>query len=333
MKGKELNRIIAGALVLFSAVIGGCGGLAQQDTGLLLSVDWEEGQTLRYKFVSERNMTVDWGQMGKKDAQPASKLAEYTESLEMVMAYTPLEIDPYGLTTIKAECESVRTYRMYEGASGTRGQDAANSMAKKSFTLKVAPNGRIEDRSGLRKFLYEAGENSFRQTSAGRVKDPDMIADVLASQWFLWDAVSSIAKAASGVNVGDTWQSVVSVPTPMILKEGRTVTYELAEVRDANDGKIAVIKSTYALAPHEEFPWPVPYQGSFLPGRTFGFLQSYKVEELSGSGEELFNVTKGRIESYSQNYDTKMTAGLMFRLPGRVPIDIKQKLTMELLDE
>ena len=119
----------------------------------------------------------------------------------------------------------------------------------------------------------------------------------------------------------------------MILKEGRTVTYELAEVRDANEGEIAVIKTTYALAPHEEFPWPVPYQGSFLPSGPFGFMQNYKVEELGGTGEQLFNVTKGRIDSYTQNYDIKMTAGFMFRLPGRVPIDMKQKLTMELLDQ
>ncbi len=328
-----MNRVIAGATVLFSAVLSGCAGMPQQDEGLLLSVDWQEGQTLRYKFISDRKATVDWSQMGKKDGQPAGKMAEYAESLEMVMAYTPVAVDAYGLSTIKAECESIRTYRAYEDSKGTRGQDAANSMAKKSFTLKVAPNGRIEDRSGLRGFLYEAGENAFHSSSAGRVKDSDMIADVLASQWFLWDAVSSIPKAASGVNVGDTWRSVVSVPTPMIIKEGRTVTYELAEVRDSNEAKVAVIKSTYGLAPHEQFPWPVPYEGSFLPSGTFGFLQNYKVEELNGSGEELFNVTKGRIESYNQNYETKMTAGLMFRLPGRVPIDIKQKLTMELLDE
>ena len=328
-----MNKTITAVILLLSAVIGGCGSMPQQDEGLLLSVDWQEGQTLRYKFVSDRKATVDWSQMGKKDGQAAGKLSEYTESLEMVMAYTPIDVNSYGLSTIKAECESIRTYRVYEAAKGMRGQDAANSMAKKSFTLTVAPNGRIEDHSGLREFLYEAGEKSFDQRSVGRVKNPDMIADVLASQWFLWDAVSSVANPASGVNVGDTWQSVVSVPTPMILKEARTVTYELAEVRDANEGEIAVIKSAYALTPHEEFPWPVPYQGSFLPSGPFGFMQNYKVEELNGTGEQLFNVTRGRTESYSQNYDVKMTAGFMFRLPGRVPIDIKQKLTMELLEE
>jgi hypothetical protein len=316
-----------------TAMLSGCASLAKDDDAILLSVDWQEGQVLRYKFTSGRQAEIDWSSMDNKAAQSERKTSNYAESMEMVMNYTPVEVDPYGLTTIKATCESVSTQRVSD-AGRTPGQDAANSLRGKSFILKIAANGKIEDYSSLEQVLYEVGEKAFRVNEReGRIKDPDMTMDILATQWFLWDAVSSVTSTAGGVDVNDVWQSMLSVPAPMLMKQGRTVTYRLAELKETEQGQIAVIRSTYSLAGQEQYPWPLPYNGSFRASGTFGFLQNYKVEELTGTGEEIFNVDKGRSESYDQNYQAKLTAGFMMGLPGRIEINVTQKLTMELLEQ
>jgi hypothetical protein len=58
-----------------------------------------------------------------------------------------------------------------------------------------------------------------------------MIGDFIASQWFLWDAQSSLERPAEGVAVGQTWRSQLSVPTPMVMRRARNVVYKLDEVR------------------------------------------------------------------------------------------------------
>ena len=110
----------------------------------LLTVDFQEAQTLRYRFVSSRDIDVDWepGKSGPK--LDKSAVDRSSESMEMVVAYTPVEIDPYGLTTIKATCESVKVKR-----SKGRRKDAVESLAGKTFTFTVDPTGKIEDYSHI----------------------------------------------------------------------------------------------------------------------------------------------------------------------------------------
>ncbi|MHC4891409.1 MAG: hypothetical protein ACYTEO_18300 [Planctomycetota bacterium] len=77
----------------------------------LLTVDFQQDQTLRYKFVSSRDIDVDWNP-GKSGPKPEQTTVDKTsESMDMVVAYTPVKVDPYGLTTIKATCESVQIKR------------------------------------------------------------------------------------------------------------------------------------------------------------------------------------------------------------------------------
>jgi len=99
--------------------------------------------------------------------------------METVVTYTPIEIDPYGLTTVKATCESVKVTR-------TKGphKDAVQALPGRTFKLVVGPTGRIEDYSQLDELLREIGEKVFRyDAKGGRIKDPDMIGDFVAGQW------------------------------------------------------------------------------------------------------------------------------------------------------
>ncbi len=295
-----------------------------------LSVDFQKDQTLRYKFVSSRDVNVDWGpsKTGSKQSAPS------TESLEMEVAYAPVEINPYGLSTIKATFESSRVMR---NPQKTKYMDAAEYFSGKSFTFKVSPSGKIEDYSELEDLIHQAGERAFRpKKDNGRVKEPDMIEDVIATQWFLWDSISSIPKATEGIKIGQSWKSKLPMPAPLLLRKTRDVTYTLSEIRKSKKGRLAVIQSTYAAGETAPVAWPSPYSGSFQMSGPFGFLtmfcKGFNITTLQGQGEELYNMDLGRTEQYKQEYDVRLD-GISTGLMGANPvITIKQILTMQLLE-
>ena len=313
---------------------------------VFLAVDFEPGQVLRYKFTSQKKITVDWD---PNAAASTNHVQEQSESLEMVVAYTPLRVDPNGVSTIRASVESVKARRTGGPASRSFGTDAVETAQDKSFTLKVDSRGKLVDSSQLRFLIQEMGKHAFRpDTSVGRIKEPDMIWDFTASQWFLWDAQASVEMPAEGVAVGQTWSSQLCVPTPMVMRKARSVVYKLDEVRQnvaqppsagtgstpeggGATGPLAVIRSTYTPAGSAPADWPIPYSGRMQMSGTFGFLLSYEVLGLEGTGEELFNLKAGRIEQRRETYTLRAKAGLPpMGIKANPQITIEQTLTMEL---
>ena len=334
MKGTKLKTTLLILATLILSIPAGCQPTAGQkelpgEPGELLTVDFQAGRTLRYKFVSGREISVEWDTAAEASRSGRPVSDKSSESLEIVMAYTPIEIDPFGLTTVKAVCESVKVTR----SKGT-GSDAVESLPGRTFTLAVGPTGRIEDYSQLDELLKEIGKKVFRSnTDMGRIKDPDMICDFVATQWFLWDAVSSIDKPSRGAAVGQSWNSKLSVPTPMVMRKARDVTYRLDEIRPGEKGRLAVIKSSYEIADSAPHDWPIPYSGTFQVAGAYGFYRNYQVLSLQGEGEELFNIDAGRTEQYKQQYEMQLKTSMLLPLPGVNPkITIKQNLTMNLLD-
>ena len=319
--------------VLGLSILAGCNGTAGKKE--FLTVDFQKDQALRYRFVSSRDVYVNWGAVKSGSKADKSKVDKSSESMDMVVAYTPVKIEPYGLTTIKATCESVKITRSSRKGRQAARKDAAEGFSGQTFTFTVGPTGKIDDYSQLDELIREIGKKAFRPSSKrARVKEPDMIGDFIATQWFLWDSVSSIEKAAEGVSVGQSWKSKLSVPTPMVMREARDVTYRLAEIRPSEKGKLALIKSSYSLAESVPDSWPVPYFGRFQISGTFGMLRGYKVLDLQGHGEELFNIDAGRIEQYNQQWKMQVAASLLLPLGGVNPrITIRQKLSMQLLED
>jgi hypothetical protein len=332
VKGVKLRTALIILTTLFLGVLAGCKGTAEE--GELLTVDFQENETLRYKFVSTRDIDVDWDPTGKASKSSKGKVDKFSESMDMVVAYTPIEVDPYGLTTIKATCESVKVKRSSPTGRRVAKEDAVESLAGKTFTLAVGPAGSIEDYSQLSELIREIGKKAFRaDTGRGRVKEPDMIDDVIATQWFLWDSVSSVEKPAEGVSVGQSWKSKLSIPGPMVMRKAREVTYTLSEIRQSEKGRIAVIHSSYSPAESAPSSWPIPYSGRFRMSGIFGFLRGYKVLDLQGQGEELFNIDAGRIQQYNQQYQVELKASFPMALGVNPRITIKQNLTMQLLED
>jgi hypothetical protein len=323
----KIAQIILAVVVL--GLFAGCGGPAADVDKELFAVGFQKGQTLRYKFVSARDIEINWGITRGSSGRIKNKVETQKESIEVLVAYTPIEVDPDGASaTLKATCESVKVTRNRQS-----GKDAVKSLAGKSFTFTVDATGTIEDYSQLEKLIKAAGEKAFVSSSRkGRTKELDTIGDFTATQWFLWDPVSSIENPQKGVEVGESWASQLSVPTPMVTSAPRDVNYTLREVRETDKGRVAVIDSAYSKAQSHARKWPLPYSGGFQMIGTFGFFRNYQVLELKGKGQEFFNMDVGRTDSYSQQYKVTFKADMPLPLPGANPkIIIKQKLTMQLL--
>ncbi len=323
--------------ILTFVVLGALAGCEQNSGGKklgkgreLLTVDFQNGKTLRYKFVSSRDIVIELSATENKSRPSKRTFDKSSESMETVVAYSPVEINPYGPSTIRATCESVKVKR-----STSSRRDAVESLAGKSYIFKVGPTGRIEDYSQLDELLRKIGEKAFQtNTDKSRIKEPDMICDFVASQWFLWDSVSSIEEPSKGVRAGQSWKSKLSVPGPMVMRKARSVTYTLDEIRLSEKAKLAVISSSYDTAESVPNSWPIPYSGRFQMSGPFGFYRNYQILSLQGEGEELFNIDAGRTEQYNQQYQMQMKASLLLPLAGVNPrITIEQNLTMELLDK
>jgi hypothetical protein len=261
------------------------------------------------------------------------KVDKLSETLGLVVSYTPVEVDPFGLTTIKAVCESANVGRASQSPMQRPARDAAESFTGKSWTFTVDATGKMVDGSKLYDCIRQAGEQAFRpDRSKGLIKESDMIYDFIASQWFLWDSISSIRNPAGGVSAGDQWQSVLPIPAPMYLFTARDVNYKLDEIRQDPNSKIAVISSSYSLRHPNPSDWPLPYTDLFQMSGMFGFLRGYKVLDIKGQGEEFFNINAGRTEEYTQKYTINVDSSLPMGLGINPKITIDQTLTMQLLE-
>jgi len=298
---------------------------------ILLSLDFEQGEVLRYKFVSSRDVTVQW-QSGEQEAQ--DKIDQSAELLEMVVAYQVVEANKFGLSTIEASIESVEVRQ--RGIIAKHSSKAMETLKGESWRFRVDPTGKIEDYSELSELIKKAGDNAFiERKQGGRVKLQDMIADFSNFQWFLWDSISSIKSPELGVSAGYKWESRLPIPTPMVTRQGREVEYTLWRVIPSAAGKLAVINSEFSPADSVEENWPpMPYTGTIRMAGTFGFLTNYTLLELSGKGEEKFNIDAGRSEGFLHEYTASWQSQLLFLITGVKPkVTINQRLSMELLQD
>lgn len=302
---------------------------------LLLSVDFEPNESLVYNFVSERKISVNLDPTGKySKGKSDGKEQQQTEKLEMQMEYKPITIDPYGISTIEAKCRSAKVTRIGTGRVQEK-TDAVESLVGKSFTLKITPTGKIVDYSSLESVSKELGEKAFGggETQRGKVKNPDMIMDFLATQWNIWDSTASIKNPLKGLDKKSKWNSKLIAPMPYVSKVGRNVEYGFAGVEKSNGDTVAEITSKYTLS-RTPPDVSLPYSGSFQMKGMFGFLQGYKVLSIEGEGTQLFDVDKGLIKSDTQHYEAKVSAAIFGLgsdelLPN---IKIDQTITMTLVE-
>jgi len=326
-----VRTVIKLFLTIFAVVLfAGCQEDSQRE---LLLVDFKEDVPLRYKFVSERDIKINVDTPSKPDKNTSHDMSE---RLELVIEYRPVDVNPFGLTTIEATCASAEVSRKSFTVKGQPPADAVESFVGRSFRFKVSPTGKITEHSQMDKVISEVGEKAFatKTDRQGRIKNPDMMMDFIALVWHFWDSVALI-KSHEGAAVGHSWQTEQLVPLPVGIPAGRETTYTLSEILDTPQGRKAKITSSYALSEPIREGFPRPYTGGYrLKGSLFAVLTNYKFTHLQGGGEQLFNIDTGTLERDQQQYQVKMDASFILPLGDSVPrVTVNQKFLTELVKD
>ncbi len=294
----------------------------------ILLVSFEENTPITYQLTSTRKTEINLTGSGTKKNRPQIM----TETLDMVVTYTPVEVDPFGLTTIKATCQSVKVKRT--SMSGKRtAPDAMEKMAGKTFMIRLTPTGQIAEYTDLDRTIREIGKHAFDTSKTQRVKNPDMISDFIAMQWYLWDSISTIKKPDTGVDPNDTWtaKQLIPWPAPIPNPPARITTYMLESFsQEENQPQKANIKSSFTLSDTTVEGFPRPYDGRFQMRGLMGFLQNYRFQSLEGTGTQVFNMETGQIESDQQQYQLKVNASFLLPLGNSVPtLTIDQTISIK----
>ena len=339
LKGNQQVRKLLTFIFLASFIFAvGCG---KPSGSILLNVDFDEDKPLTYRFVTNRDVVLELA--GEDAGKNSSNEQSTTEGLEMVIAYKPLGTDVYGNITVQAECQSAKvTRKSFTNRSETQ-DDPVGKLSGRTWTFVVNSAGQIQDYSGLDAIVKELGASAITENGQRRIKGPDMIWDFVATQWFLWDAIASNNKMSAGVDPGQGWESLTSVPFAVRLPVERVVQYSIPAEQDAANSLIT-INSTYSFRGYEEkdgklvfnskIPQlPSPYEGAFQTKGMFGFLRDYKADNLTGGGQAVYDLSKGRLISDHQQYKMDMTAGFMFPLGNTKPVlKVNQTIDIELVE-
>ncbi len=314
----------------------GCQEQARKTGGdTILSVDFAKGNQITYRMVSERQ--VELNLEGDPKAKGDSKTQKRTEKLEAVVTYNPVEVDLFGDTTLEAKINSLNVTRgAFTGK--TSSSDAAESLAGETFRLKVAANGAVSDYSSLEKVVQQAGQKALSSKgSQGRIKDEEMIWDFIAMQHMLWSVPAAVPNPASGISVGDSWEGEQMVPLPMPIPVVKRGEFTVADISQGPEGVMATINADYDLSENNAKvlkPFPDPYEGNFRLKGMFGFLRGYKFKSLQGQGVTVYDVSKGRLVSDSQNYKMDVTAQFLMPLGDSVPVlKFDQKIDITLVNK
>ncbi|MBL7214682.1 MAG: hypothetical protein ISS71_03275 [Phycisphaerae bacterium] len=315
------SRRLYSWIVVVCLCMAGCQRQNRLSSQNWLLVNFQKNVPITYQFTSDRQITIDLtsGSSGKK-----TKPQTMSEKLDMVITYTPTEVDPFSLTTLVAECRSVEVTR--SSLSGKKeSMDAMEYLKGKSFTFQLSPTGQIANETDLKRIITEIGQKAFSQSKndSQRIKNPDMINDFIAMQWHLWDSTSTIDKPLEGMQPGQTWQVKQWIPWPATTSRMpmRMTTYTLDSLTTEEDQpRKAVIKSSYDLADPGKQRFPYPYEGMFQTRGIMGFLRNYKFFAMEGTGTQIFNMEKGLIESDQQEYTLKVNASFMLPLGNSLPV-------------
>lgn len=330
-------KLILKITLLAVCVVSFCGCQESKTSTKLLSVDFKKDKPLRYKFVSQRNIELTLA-----SDKPSQKKSS-NEKLEMVISYELMDVDIYGDSKIKATCESISASRSSFSKRKTSKPDPIETIRGKSWVFKVNPLGQIQDYEELNKLLQDVGDQAIQEQGKRKIKDEDLIWDFVATQWFLWDAVSSIEKPLEGVKPGQSWSSFLSIPFSQLLPYERAVTYTCVKPQNRDSKDHIAIESVFSLAPQEKDEQgkiiaklenlPNPYKTGFQQRGMFGFLRGYKVTGLNGNGKLVYDSKNARLLSDQQNYNAKMLAGFLFPLGDSLPqLNLEQSITIQLLD-
>lgn len=265
------------AAVVFAVALGGC-------TTANFSPVYSVGDVETYKVMQETTKEVGFEQPSLNK----SKLDTTQSTVEMVFDQEPVEVADNGDAVFNIHIKAIKLYS--KGQKGvnidydsSREADKTHEISKllgKSYKIKITADGKAS--------LVDASEAS-SVSSAREVK-------ALVSSEAIENRHSIMATPQEGEAViakNKSWVNLGSTPKGALQPKAFEKTFTLSEIKDAPEGKIAVIDMS-AIETNKKVEGFDSTGGLGVMANIFDSTSDY-------SGKLEYNITTGKIVSYSEN--------------------------------
>jgi hypothetical protein len=303
-----------------------CPAFAQNVT---LRYRWTKGDRVRYRFTQQTS-TATTGVPGFGDMTSDQTT---TQTLSIVVD----EVAADGSVILRQVFESVRievNTAMGKLVFDSDNKDAATdnpfgkflagvmpAMIGESVRMRLLPNGAVQSVEGMTRIL--------EKMAAGLPQDRTAAAFGMLKNGLSDEALSGVLSQGFAqlpdqpVKVGDTWTRQFDVNNPLMGNGTVSTTFKLEGVDKAGTFSIAriALKSTTKQTTAPSAPARGPL--------------SVQLNDGSGDGEQLFDLTNGRLERSTQQITTPMT--MSGPAPDGSQLSLraitKSTMTMELLEK
>ena len=257
-----------------------------------LAYKWTQGETARYRMLQQTTSTIG----GLPGGSPDVTVEQETDQ---VFRATVESVAPDGTTVLREVMESMRM--KVESPMGKIAFDSASKSAPsgnpaeaaianvfsaligESFLVTLAPTGAVQKVDGFSRIM----ENVLKKMPPGAAGP--MFEGIKAS--LNDDAIKNMFAQSfmqfpdRALKAGETWETRLTVPNPVLGGILTTSTSTLTAVDQAGGAQIAKIATKLAIARDPSAPPPPGPMG-----------MKTDLQPSSGDGEVLFDVGKGRLQ-------------------------------------
>ncbi|MCD6380657.1 hypothetical protein J7M07_09470 [bacterium] len=269
---------------------------------------------VHYQVAINRTTTVEM-QKDSGQSSPQTMTEKLTVNLSLQSANTMQD-----QVVFKAVCDSVHMSRSDFLKTGS-GAEALRNLQGKEFTLTLSIEGEMIDDSSIRGLMKYAAKDSHHKSCKGTFREPDMLVD-------FYNIVSDLCTVAVKGNYpqGEKFIRHELTPTPAVefSLPQRQITYTVDEVVNNEGVKKAHITEMHTIADDAQAKLPDIYSEGIKTKGLFSSLRRWRTQSIEGTGERVIDLDAGFLESLSQHWQVKATAGL------RIPIrDVHPVITID----
>jgi hypothetical protein len=286
-----------------------------------LRYQWKQGDVLSYRAVVKTTTTSSGAPTGP---------ATFEQTLSQTLKLTVAAVDPEGTATIRQSIEAVNLKVV--SPMGTVEYDSARalgenpdprvlSMAKtvggmvgEAISVTMTATGVVRRIDGAPRIMEKLIDNLPRDPMAGGLAQN--IKSMLSDEALRSSLEQSFSRMPDqAVKVGDTWTSEQTVGADAIGKVIGTSTFTLKAIEGTGDAAVARIAVRLALR-QENTP-------------AAGASAIMKLDPKSeGTGEVVFNIARGRIETNSMRTDMPSTVTMRGPDGGTVTMQNQTRTAM-----
>jgi hypothetical protein len=297
-----------------------------------LRYHWTKGEELRYRYTQQTQTSMSGPQGLPGLAGGMSMDQKLIQTIRIVVD----DVAADGTVTLRQIVEGVRIERNMPSLPGlpagntvfdTSKGDAATApdqvalagMVGKAIKVVMSPTGAVLKMEGMKQIMDDVTKNLTQNTpaAAGALNS--------LSDSFDDESLGSLQRFAQfpdrALKPGDAWDRQRSMTNPITGKATTSETYALQRI----DGNVAHIKLTSTTK--QESPGELPG----LPN----MQMQMRMDDTTGEGELLIDVTKGRLQRSGINTTGTVTMTMSAPSPNGAPANITMstKTTTSILME